>query len=278
MAFVLGTDQNTAMFDFGDAPDLFGTSLSHNGALHLIRHDIHMGQTVDAEDDGVPDPAALSDDNNGSDDEDGVSFLGDLVSGQMAEAAVSVSGRGFLNAWLDRNRNGVWDPGENVINNLEMSSGNHVLDFPVTDDAIPGESIMRFRFSTLPDVWAKGFAPDGEVEDYQVEIRQPSTAVDEHLIGNVPGQFRLFPNFPNPFNPSTTIRFDLPKAGHVRLSIYNLLGQEIAVLVDEKRTEGVHAIRWDGRDGRNVSVSSGVYLYRLEASSYHGAGKLVLMK
>jgi hypothetical protein len=278
MAFLLGTDQNTALFDFGDASVGFGTDWSHNAALHLIRHDVRLGATVDAEDDSRPDPAALSDDNNGSDDEEGVTFLGSLVPGNMAEAAVSVSCRGFLNAWLDINGNGKWDPREHVVNNLGMSSGNQVVRFPVADDAAPGPSVMRFRFSTLPDVWVKGFVPDGEVEDYQVEIRQPITAVDEHSLGNGPGQFRLYPNFPNPFNPSTTIRFDLPRAALVRLSIYNLMGQEIAVLVNENRMRGSHEVLWDGRDDRHAQVPSGVYLYRLEAASCRATGKLLLLK
>ena len=277
MAFVLGTDQNTGIFDFGDATDELNTTLSHNGALHLIRHDVRMGETVDAEDDGQPDPQAQGDDKNGSADEDGVAFLSDLVPGKMAKAAVSVTARGFLNAWLDLNGNGKWEPREHVINNLELSAGNHALDFPVADDAVPGERIARFRFSTMPGVWVKGFAIDGEVEDYGVVIGK-TTDVKEKKDGTRLDQFRLYPNYPNPFNPSTTIRFNLPKAMHVRLSIYNLLGQEIVVLVDEKLSAGLHDLRWEGRDKQDAIVPSGVYVYRLEAGSYRGIGKLLFLK
>jgi hypothetical protein len=276
MAFVLGTDENTAVMDFGDAIDGLGTTWSHNGAHHLIRHDVVLGGSIDMETDGTPDVDALGDDNQGMDDEDGVDFLSALKPGSLAEAAVRVSIRGFLNAWLDRNRNGVWDPGEQAIHNLELEAGNQVVKFPVTDDALPGNAVMRFRFCTRPDVWVKGFAPDGEVEDYIVEISQPGTGIEARE--EAPRRFHLYPNFPNPFNPGTTIRFDLPDAALVRLAVYDLLGREIAVLADGRLDRGVRDVRWNGLDGRNHPVPTGVYLYRLDAGFYHGTGKLLLMK
>jgi hypothetical protein len=278
LAFVLGTDQNTALYDFGDAPDGYGTTWSHNGAVHLVRPDVRLGQAEDAEDDGVPDLPALADDRTGSDDEDGVTFLGDFVPGEMAHAAVTVSARGYLSAWLDLNRNGKWDGPEDVLRNMEVNAGSRVVDFPVADDAVPGKSVMRFRFSTRPDAWVKGFAPDGEVEDYAVDIQRSATGVEEGRDGIRPGRFRLYPNYPNPFNPNTTIRFDLPKAGTVRLAIYDVLGREIAVLVNEKRREGTYEAVWDGRDARQATVPSGVYLYRLEAAPNRAIGKLLLLK
>jgi hypothetical protein len=277
MAFVLGTDENTAVMDFGDAVDGFGTTFSHNGALHLVRHDVRLGAEIDAENDGMPGPGAQNDDSNSLDDEDGVVFLSDFVPGTLAEAAVSTSAHGFLNAWLDRNHNGLWDPGEQVINNMDLTAGNQVVRFPVPDETGPGVSALRFRFSTMPDVWAKGFAPDGEVEDYEVEI-SPRTGVWERHSESRPEQFRLYPNYPNPFNPSTTIRFNIPKSEHVRLSLHNLLGQEIAVLVNERCAEGIHEVKWNGLDARNLPAPTGVYLYRFEAGEYHGMGKLLLMK
>ncbi len=104
------------------------------------------------------------------------------------------------------------------------------------------------------------------------------TSVSMEHTGNDPTAFRLDQNYPNPFNPSTTIRFDLPEAGRVRLAIYDLMGREIAVLMDEKRNGGECEVRWDGRDARGLSVPSGVYLYRLEAVSHSGTGKLLLLR
>jgi uncharacterized Ntn-hydrolase superfamily protein len=81
-----------------------------------------------------------------------------------------------------------------------------------------------------------------------------------------PRRFILYPNYPNPFNPSTTIRYHLASAARVTLKIYNALGQEIKTLVRQRQPAGTYAISWDGRDGAGEAVSSGVYIYRLQAS------------
>ncbi len=75
-----------------------------------------------------------------------------------------------------------------------------------------------------------------------------------------PTSFELEQNYPNPFNPSTTIRFALPEASHVRLTVYNLLGEELAVLVNEQRQAGVYNQRLDAS-----GLPSGTYFYRIEA-------------
>jgi predicted GH43/DUF377 family glycosyl hydrolase len=89
----------------------------------------------------------------------------------------------------------------------------------------------------------------------------------------IPDAFALEQNFPNPFNPSTTIRYDLPNRAHVTLSIYNTVGQQVATLVNESQEAGSHAMRLDGRD-----LASGVYFYRLQAGEYTQTKKLVLLR
>ncbi|MDZ7342779.1 MAG: T9SS type A sorting domain-containing protein [candidate division KSB1 bacterium] len=88
-----------------------------------------------------------------------------------------------------------------------------------------------------------------------------------------PGEFLLFHNYPNPFNPSTVISYQLPVSSQVELSIYNLLGQKIMTLVSEKQTAGIHKFNWDGS-----GLASGVYLYRLEAGEFIQSKKLILMR
>jgi hypothetical protein len=78
---------------------------------------------------------------------------------------------------------------------------------------------------------------------------------------------------PNPFNPSTTIKFELPKASMVRLTVYDMLGREGAVIVNERRDAGVHEVKFDG-----AGLSSGVYLYRLQAGEFVQTLKLVLLQ
>ncbi|MCU0645193.1 MAG: T9SS type A sorting domain-containing protein, partial [bacterium] len=85
--------------------------------------------------------------------------------------------------------------------------------------------------------------------------------------------FELRQNYPNPFNPTTTIEFAIPKSAFVTLNIFNLLGEEIATLVAEQRTTGIHKFNWDAR-----GLASGVYLYRLEAGKFVQVKKLILMQ
>ena len=95
----------------------------------------------------------------------------------------------------------------------------------------------------------------------------------------IPTHYELSQNFPNPFNPVTTIRYGLPQAGRVSLKIYNLLGEEVALIMnDELQSAGYHVAIWDGRDRNGVYVASGVYVYRMQAGSFVSAKKLALIK
>jgi hypothetical protein len=90
--------------------------------------------------------------------------------------------------------------------------------------------------------------------------------------------YALGQNYPNPFNPETQIVYGLPEAGRVRLTVYNALGQAVRTLVDEARGPGRHAVRWDGRDEAGRAVSSGVYLYRIQAGGFEAVRRMVLLK
>jgi len=88
----------------------------------------------------------------------------------------------------------------------------------------------------------------------------------------------LFENYPNPFNPSTTITYTLAESGHTRLDVFNSLGQRILTLFDGAQSAGVHAVNWDGRDENGLAVSGGIYFYRLQSGSYSKTMKMVLFK
>ncbi len=95
----------------------------------------------------------------------------------------------------------------------------------------------------------------------------------------IPHAYRLGTNYPNPFNPSTSIDFALPEDGMVRLSIYDVLGRRIKVLLDEgAQRAGYHTVAWDGRDALGRGVASGVYFYVLEAGAFRQARKMILIK
>jgi hypothetical protein len=85
--------------------------------------------------------------------------------------------------------------------------------------------------------------------------------------------FSLAQNYPNPFNPSTTIKYELPHSSVVRLSVYDMLGREVSVLVDERRDAGVHEIKFNAS-----GLASGVYVYRLQAGDFVSSKQLLLLK
>lgn len=104
------------------------------------------------------------------------------------------------------------------------------------------------------------------------------TKVERRADLGVPERFALSPNYPNPFNPSTTIRFELPRAVPVNLTVYNLLGQRVRTLLDAEKAPGVYTAVWDGRDEFGKSVSTGVYFYRLQAGDFVQTRKMLLVK
>jgi len=104
-------------------------------------------------------------------------------------------------------------------------------------------------------------------------IEPPTVAAAIDILEQLPDQYSLHANYPNPFNPTTEIGFDLPDAVHVRLDIYNIMGQKVTTLVDGKREAGYHSVVWDGS-----RVASGVYLYRIEAGAFVDTKKMVFLK
>jgi hypothetical protein len=99
-----------------------------------------------------------------------------------------------------------------------------------------------------------------------------STSVSA-TANNLPFTFCLEQNYPNPFNPSTTIKFELPQTSHVKLSVSDLLGREVIVLLNEKRNAGIHEVKLEGSN-----LASGVYFYRLQARDFIQTKKLVILK
>lgn len=94
----------------------------------------------------------------------------------------------------------------------------------------------------------------------------------------VPEKYELRQNFPNPFNPSTTIAFDLPKSGFTRLSVYNIQGQLVKELVNSNLDADYHKVSWDGTDSAGRKVSSGIYLYKLQSGNFVQTNKMIMLK
>lgn len=139
-------------------------------------------------------------------------------------------------------------------------------EYEYTDNLVEANTTYYYR---LADV-----SMDGIIQYHnKIEI---TTEIFENNI--VPSQFALYPAYPNPFNPVTTIRFDLPEEGNVKMSIYNEMGKLVKVLVDNNLNAGQHAAQWDSKDRFGEPVSAGVYLYEIKASDYQATNKMILLK
>jgi hypothetical protein len=138
----------------------------------------------------------------------------------------------------------------------------------------PNQFPRRFEFPL--DTWNPSPGPAHVIETPPFS---PVSAVERKDDAGIPGRYALLENYPNPFNPSTTIEFDLPKAGHVILEIYNAMGQRVRTLTDRQFVQGGrYKIEWNGRDGLGRLVGSGVYFYRLEAGDVILNKKMLLLK
>lgn len=137
---------------------------------------------------------------------------------------------------------------------------------------------------------------DGKSQEKKTVRMDPGRLCARHVNGNVrypyfdieitardlddmiPPELTLGRNFPNPFNPSTTISYQLPRASEVRLAVYNLRGQLVKTLVEGLKSSGDHQIVWDGEDSHGNSVSSGVYLIRLRSEGQFLTHKALMLK
>ena len=139
-----------------------------------------------------------------------------------------------------------------------------------------GEAIIAVVVEGTAEVGQDVYATATDADGNTSEFSRPFTVVSGVAAeddAEVPGRLALYPNYPNPFNPQTSIRYDLPEAGPVRLAVYDALGREVAVLVDGPRPAGRHRVVFDA-----AGLASGTYVYRLVAAGTAEARRLVLMR
>jgi len=157
-------------------------------------------------------------------------------------------------------------------------------DFRTVLDTVKATGAMEvFPIDPVPARFVKlialtpnnGAVQLGELEVYLGE--ESTTSVTDQTF-RMPEQFRLAQNYPNPFNPTTMIRFEIPRAAHLKLVIYNLLGEEIRTLFDGEKPAGCYDIEWDGKNSQGVTMPTGNYLYVLSTNDYRDVKKMILAK
>ena len=114
--------------------------------------------------------------------------------------------------------------------------------------------------------------------DSEKRLNVIGLTTDDPITLPVPERFALYPNYPNPFNPTTTINFDLPIATKVVIRIYDVTGREIAILANRHMDAGQHSVVWNGENKRGRAVASGVYFCRLQAGSLTQTKKMVMLR
>ena len=182
------------------------------------------------------------------------------------------SGGGWDSAFgIDGGNNLDADPGFEDMwgGDLHLTVGSPAIDSG--DNTAPG----------LPDVDLDGYfrIVNGVVDMGAYEFGSEPAFVDEDEDGTLPQTFALHRAFPNPFNPITTIRFDLPGSETVSLRIFDLSGRLVNTLVDGMQLEpGEHSITWNGLESSGKKVAAGVYFYRLEAGKFRETKSMTLLK
>ena len=130
------------------------------------------------------------------------------------------------------------------------------------DNLVPTGGIFEYM-KKITNLWA----------DPSLKLKYDTTVGVEKVTGKLPESFSLYQNYPNPFNPSTTIKFALPTDSRVKINVYNTLGQLVETLVDKEMESGYHEVNFNAS-----KLSSGVYLYQLQAGDYVSVKKMLLLK
>ena len=121
-----------------------------------------------------------------------------------------------------------------------------------------------------------------ENNDTHVSISLEGTGMVSGLVDDlnrrIPTDFALFQAYPNPFNPTTTIGYQLPHSAHIKLTVYNTLGQVVKTLINSYVETGYHEVIWNGRHSAGKEMPSGIYMFRLESGSFQQVNKMMLMK
>lgn len=173
LAPIVSKDSPTT--DFGDAPDSYGSSINNNGARHDVGDGtLFLGENIETE------PNAYADNGSAIDDNDGIQFVTGLEAGKTAIVDINASGDGFVNAWVDSDKNGEFDSDEQIIISEPVTSGSNVIAYDVPTWGETGTTWSRFRLSSEESLSAVGGVSDGEVEDYKIDIAEQNVTANHY--------------------------------------------------------------------------------------------------
>lgn len=163
-------------------------------------------------------------------------------------------------------------PMSEMINQSDMwDTDTQTWEGPGAEDYFEWSAIQRFNLTSEADG-----NQDGEFYFDQIRIVSP-TAVNQKPEA-LPTRLDLAPNYPNPFNPATTIHYSLPKQSDVEIAVFSLRGELVKVLESETREAGSYSVVWNGTNASNQTVASGIYIYRLKTANQTLSSRMVLIR
>jgi len=166
------------------------------------------------------------------------------------------------------------------LNLLEQPGQVTIANAVINGTAVSGGgSVVRLIFKVIREFEdnARFEIGDGIVFDHK-QLSNSVVTMGVLEVQSTPTEFALLQNFPNPFNPETTIKYNLAESADVHLQIYNVVGQVVRTLVVERQSAGRYQVRWNGTDDRGMAVSSGIYFYHVSAGKFQDVRKLMLLK
>jgi len=170
-----------------------------------------------------------------------------------------------------------------VLHNRTGSSTDNIYGW-YPGDLVPAGDLDLFVGEATDGDWRLSVSDNagadlGTLNQWCLKITYSGVvAIGDEEGSDMPLRYALHPNYPNPFNPTTTITFELPKPGKAVLSVYDLQGRLVKVLKNEVLTAAIHSVRWDGTNSSGARVASGSYYLRMQANEYEAVHKMMLLK
>ncbi|MBI4546471.1 MAG: T9SS type A sorting domain-containing protein [Ignavibacteriae bacterium] len=189
-----------------------------------------------------------------------------VTSGHDSKIYINADGRNNNSLYgqrIDSSGNRLWNTNDNVISLRQLGYVDAITD------AVGGFIVVGFDQSDF-GIRTQQVSVNGNLGEIILSVRES--------LFEIPQQLYLYQNFPNPFNPHTKIRFEIPERAHVLLNVYNLMGQEVATLVDGVKEPGRYEVIFSAEGGDASALSTGIYFYRLNAGNYTSVRKLILIK
>ncbi|HXX64761.1 MAG TPA: carbohydrate-binding protein, partial [Bacteroidota bacterium] len=254
------------------------------GTIHAVQFD--MGRNgyayYDVDFQNVSGPGGSTYNSGGQYRNDGVDIEACSDAGSIGYNVGWTAAGEFLSYTVQVERGGLYDI--TVRASSGANGGSAKLSWDGTDMASPFMIPPTGGWQAWTSVDLGSFALDAGTHNLRISMMSAGFNVNRVIftllpseIGKshtpAPARFALEQNYPNPFNPATLIRYSIPRASHVKLVVYNLLGEHVRTLVDQEEPSGSYSVRFDAS-----ALSSGVYFYRLDAGSYSETRRLTLLR